>query len=285
MTADTGILSSVSPFPPAVINTPATSTTAPAAGRIRRRVEAADGASSTSNVSLFLRSPNSSSIVRDLQAICGGGAFVDCRAGEVNGDPSRTPCSTACGGQCCIGFFACHAFTGTLCKSAVKPSCDGNFACFGGDIDVVQESCIGADSCRMAGLGGKDPPSMTSSCVGSRSCYKLGYLGGSGISDVKSSCVGVSACEDAGSSEGGIGGMINSCNADRACWNAGENATNAISQIVLNCCNAVDACKNTNQATIPATCQVRFLCCVAAFLRGERSCIISTTANNNNIML
>lgn len=79
--------------------------------------------------------------------------------------------------------------------------------------------------------------------------------------------------------------MINSCNADGACWNAGENATNAISQIVLNCCNAVDACKNTNQATIPATCQVRFLCCVAAFLRGERSCIISTTANNNNIML
>jgi hypothetical protein len=108
----------------------------------------------------------------------------------------------------------------------------------------------------MAGLAGSISGKMTNSCQGSKSCYRMGYIGLNDITVVSSSCVGVSACEDAGSSNGTIGGMIGSCNADRACWNAGENITNAINQVVLNCCNSVEECKDANQATIPGTCQV-----------------------------
>lgn len=181
--------------------------------------------------------------------------YVNCDNGFVSGDSSTT-CAAACGGNCCVGGFACGEFTGKVCKDG---SCTGSNACFGANIPWVKNSCKGGNfACDKAGnfgVNGGSVGTMINSCIGLYSCPYMGYNGVGG--NLLDSCVGEKSCYWAGSNQGSIGSITSSCTGFKACYKAGRDAASAIASNMNNCCNTDNECAMNSEATLPAICLVR----------------------------
>jgi hypothetical protein len=189
---------------------------------------------------------------------CAAG-YVNCVKGKVNdgnGNPTTTHCTTACGGNCCVGYYACKDFTGQVCKDG---SCGGLETCYAATIPFVVNSCKEEYACRRAGTVGN----MVSSCTKLRSCQGLGRQGTAG--DIQNSCTAIKSCFYAGY-EGTVGNMVNSCTADQSCYKAGSGSVGAITSDLNGCCNTDKSCSSVSEATLPSECRVREMQCLYIIL-------------------
>ncbi|EJK48852.1 hypothetical protein THAOC_32317 [Thalassiosira oceanica] len=230
---------------------------------------------------------------RNLQAVCEPG-FINCVNGYVEGSKPPVSCKDECQSTgtplCCIGgngeppydnsyYYACTGFTGMICPDG---SCNGTSACAYSTIPEVVDSCVGYDSCYVAGYAKEGAAtsvgSMNGSCKGRRSCAGLAYATNATsntIGNITNSCLGEFSCIDiayanvtahpglAGSESsvesildscqgvgscafmaggGRVGDVASSCNGVDACFDAGGIYGGMGS--ISSSCNAVDACES-----------------------------------------
>lgn len=203
---------------------------------------------------------SSSSLVLSTNQQCKAG-YIDCHYGAVRDDISGTSCFTACGGNCCVGNYACDGFSGRVCKDG---SCSSHNACAAATIPLVVNSCKGERACMHAGGEGGVVLSIVNSCNGLDSCQSLAWFNGE-VGDVQDSCNGKESCHLAAGFGGLIGSVKKSCNAEyQACKQMGfsagkvgdlDDSCNAEGACLLaafsggsigslkNSCNAVHACE------------------------------------------
>lgn len=103
-------------------------------------------------------------------------AVVDCHRGYVRGTwttianiKQGIPCSTACGGSCCVGNNACEEFTGKVSKDG---SCSGTEACLGTEIPLVVNSCKANFACVNARIS----TTLKNCCNTELMCDSLGKM-------------------------------------------------------------------------------------------------------------
>lgn len=211
--------------------------------------------------------PRGTSTRRYLQEEECSETFVKCangRIADVNGrstvDSQR--CEEACDGECCVGEFACDAFTGRVCKDGM--SCSGNSSCYNAKIGMVVRGCNGTMSCLNAAAYGGIIEKVIDSCVGSAACSNAAVFGGSIEAISKSckqdwACNGTASCSPSNQTCGSsITVITSSCNGLGAC---SYNTSDGVSIASMNeeCndtfeCNATDVCEGITKGPQPEAC-------------------------------
>ncbi len=189
----------------------------------------------------------------------------------INGiekDTGKT-CEEACGGECCVGNFACKYFTGRVCRDG---SCSGFAACWRANITIVENgSCNGTRACQTATI-----PFVLSSCKGGDySCagvaeFDSGFVAGGSIGGLNKSCHGREACNKAaywGTSAGNVGVLNDSCIGERACYYIGGYGGSVGN--MNNSCKGQNACRAAaswygNLGDINDSCNGHYACSFAA---------------------
>lgn len=226
---------------------------------------------------------------------CGENGYVDCFNGRSIYYYARTrswyydgyvTCREACNGACCISntttpplnymYQACDLFTGRVCKDG---SCNGEFACYRANIQLVANSCIGNGACcEQFGYEGGVSGSIINSCRGFNTCQLIGSRAQDGgqVRNIINSCLGQMACVRLGMFGSFQGDVINSCTGYQACFSLGYNGT--INGAVANSCNHDFACEKLADgggevANVASSCNAEWAC------RGAGSIYCNNTAN------
>ena len=197
--------------------------------------DTANGLSATStsrptsaNVDTGILNPDDAAA--NLMDISIAATCFNCVNGFVHDTDTNDPanrCFEKCNKNDCCTFDnagtpedACIGFTGKVCKDK---SCNGKEACQNAKIPSVVTSCIGERACYKAGGDGGSIGNVDGSCDADFACYRLGLDIGK-VGNVLRSCNTKSACFDAAADGGLIGSIIDSCKyGDFACSGLGFN--------------------------------------------------------------